>query len=430
MSFGLRITCTRSTRRGRYHMMRIAPNVLFTPWGNGNGHLMRMIVLARHAESQGASTTIAVADEGEEKLVQQNGISTYRYTHRFIDVDPWMAWADASFVAHAIGSDRLMIRNTSPDIVVSDSRLSMHMAAAMERVPVTAVVQDMDFPGYCYPGRPREQLWAQVEVALKSVFTTHKWVYEYADPRELMQNAGVIVPGIPELEEIPRVVNSEAVFVGPLTGHYQRSRASPTLHQDGTILFYRIVSVDTIDEFIRAFNDILNRAVVATGDPRVTETLAPKLRGTGARVLTLWNTSEEGGASPSCAIIHGGHGTLLHMAQAGVPTIVVPDLSPERYANALKAEMLPSMTAVTSGLHPVDLTWNSQGNQIRVVRHDAVRRALDAFDLTAARSAASALARRLQRYTIGQAWRAIVAESRVPTLHSDSFRSNGDVPDS
>lgn len=395
-----------------------SPRVLFAPWGNGNGHITRMIVLAQQAAAEGWAPTIAAMNDDQEELVESNGIASYRYSDSFTDLDPWQAWSDASFWVNAIGNDRVMLRQSSPDLVVVDGRLSLHLAAELERVRLTAIVQDMDFPGYTYPSRPREQLWTGVDEALRSVFDLHGWTYQYEDPREIIVSAGVVVPGTPETDDIPIEHLSSVTFGGPLTGYSQRDSNAPAVASSSAILFYKTVDLDTMESFVEAFQGRLAQVHIATGDKHLAEEMERRLEGTAARVAPMWNMSSDAVHRPSCAVVHGGHGTLLHMAQAGIPAIVVPDLSPERYANAMKARSMASMRGMTDHVSPIDLTWASQSRQAYAVDYHEVRRVLEGFDLVAARDAAEAVAATFTRYTLGQAWRAVERDAQVPNTRS------------
>lgn len=387
--------------------------VLFAPWGNGSGHVMRAMVLAKQARAQEWSPVIAAADDTQSSLVRDNGFELCTYADATAGLDPWLAWSDAKFWLTAIGNDRLHLRETEADMVVVDSRLSMHVAASLEGVPLVGVVQDMDFPGYTYPGREREALWGRVEAALREVFAAHGLEYVMDDPRELIVSGGTVVPGTPESDDLPAASLSDPVFIGPITGFSTDVDVSRTVADD-TILFYKTVLPDDVDEFQENFADLLPKVCIATGDPDKTARLEEALGGTGARVADFWSIGPR--SRPALAIIHGGHGTLHHMAQAGVPALVVPDLSPERYANAVKADRVPSMKGVVHGVDPARLTWSAQGGGGSVVSFKEIREAYDGVDFATVRQRAESVARRYDSYDLRSAWQSVVECACVPEL--------------
>lgn len=391
-------------------------NVLFAPWGNGLGHLVRMIVLARRAEADGARPCILVRDDEQEDLVRDRGLRAMRYADWHDAMDPWLVWSDPGYWLSAIGHDRMALRETEADLVVVDSRLSMTVAAGMEGRRTTAVVQDMDFPGYVYPGRERrEELWDGVGAALAVALGEHGLPWPHDDPREVVVDAGVVVPGTPESDDVPEPHRARARFVGPLTGYADGGAAGEAPAPDAVLFYKTLSSRSDLGAFRAAFADLLPRVHVATGSRSEAETLAasPELR--GVRVAEGWDVTGARSGRLAAAVIHGGHGTMLHMAQAGVPCLVVPDLSPERYANAHKAARFGSMRAVLDGIDPADLSWQAQTSAGGATDFAAVRRALDGLLADAAvperaRQVAAAYA----EHTLERAWQQVCDVARVP----------------
>lgn len=389
--------------------------VLFAPWGNGNGHVMRTIVLARESRSQGWEPVVAVAGSAQAALATEHGISSIGYADSTAGLDPWLAWTDAKFWLTAIGNDRLLLRETSADLVVSDSRLSMHIAASLEGVPLVGIVQDMDFPYYTYPGRNREALWGGVEAALRETFAAHGLDYVMTDPRELIVSGGTVVPGTPDSDDVPQEWREGCVFVGPLTGFSRDGGDAASTVPDDAIVFYRTVHPNgDLEEFKHSFGELLTDVHIATGDPEVSRRLNVLLGDTGVKVADFWTIDAD--SRPKVAVIHGGHGTMLHMLQAGVPAIVVPDLSPERYANAVKAKNVASMQGVTEGVDLSELTWSAQSGGDSIFSFNDVRAAYDEFDLEQAQNSALEAARRYRSYSVEDAWKTIVEVSAVPVV--------------
>ncbi|UZN02967.1 hypothetical protein [Cellulomonas sp. S1-8] len=377
---------------------------------------MRMVVLAVEAEKTGCRATIAVMDDEQEDAVRARGVDCVRYLDWSEALDPWLVWSDPGYWLTAIGNDRVTLRETGADLVVVDSRLSMTVAAGLEDCRAVAVVQDMDFPDYVYPGRGRrEDLWDGVSVALREALRAHGIDWTHDDPREVVVDAGVVVPGTPESDDVPARHRGSARFVGPLTG-YADAPSDDGLPERGAVLLYKTLSTRSdLGAFRAAFEDLMPRVHVATGSAREAQALAAAPELAGAHVAESWNVTGPHAARLAAAVIHGGHGTMLHMAQAGVPCLVVPDLSPERYANACKAGRFGSMRAVLDGLDPADLTWSAQSSSDGAADFAAVRRELDALLQDAgAHARAAHLATAYADHTVERAWREVLDVATVP----------------
>ncbi|WP_196250698.1 glycosyltransferase [Cellulomonas sp. JZ18] len=359
-------------------------------------------------------------DDEQEELVRTRGLRTMRYADWYAALDPWLVWSDPGYWLSAIGHDRVALREAEADLVVVDSRLSMTVAAGMEGRRATAVVQDMDFPGYVYPGRARrEELWDDVGVALTTALREHGLTWAHDDPREVVVDAGVVVPGTPESDDVPEPFRHHVTFVGPLTGFSGAGSAAQAPAPDALLFYKTLSSRSDLAAFRAAFADLLPRVHVATGSRAEARALAAAPELQGAHVAESWDVTGTRGPLPAAAVVHGGHGTLLHMAQAGVPCLVVPDLSPERYANAHKAARLGSMRAVLDGIDVSRLTWQAQTSSAGAADVVAVRRSLDALLADpSVRERAHALAAEYAQYTPRRAWSRVRDVARVPSAAS------------
>ena len=393
----------------------MSTTVLLMPWGNGNGHVVRCLALAAGARERGFRTVVASMNERQTALIRSMGSEAVDYPGAVPD-DPWTAWTEPAYVEAAIADDVSLLREVAPDLLVNDGRISANVAAHLESVRTVSLVQDMDFPGHRYPGRETEALWPAGARAFDAVLTAMGHPTRSGDLRSFIVSSPVLVPGVPETDEIPAAARHYARHVGPLTGSSltRSARTAPPLAADALLFYRTFIEAVRADEFARAFGDLRDRVHVATGDPAVTSELRAHPALEGFRVETLWDFAPDGSTGPRHAVIHGGHGTMLSMLQAGVPSVVLGDDSPERAANAVKVRSFGSMASLAT---PSAGDWATQGAPNSTVPFADVRSALDELAGSPAVGAAADRWRgRLAEFTLERAVDAMVDEAAVPEL--------------
>lgn len=296
--------------------------VLFFPWGGGNGHVGRLLHIAREANEAGHSCAMAVSTQKHVDLVARSGVHPVVYPEGLISAGYWDRWTDPAYFSLSVEWDASTLRAFNANLAVHDGRPSVGSAAARFGIPVTSELQSLHLPGHRYAGRASEQIWTDMADSLGAG--------RLVDGRELLAVGGVGVPSVPQIDQVPKGFRGKVTYLGPLTG--RQTPSGPTSPDGHRTLFYGVVpESDDVDAFLGAFADLGPSLSVAWGRTPPTR-LARTLRAIGVDCLEL--ASDDVLASCDSVVFHGGHGTTLLLLQFGLTGVVLPGGSPERLANA------------------------------------------------------------------------------------------------
>ncbi|WP_404501128.1 glycosyltransferase [Arthrobacter sp. GAS37] len=150
-----------------------------------------------------------------------------------------------------------------------------------------------------------------------------------ADMRELLLRGGIIIPSIPEFDQVPPAFPAQTHHVGPLDVPVPSVTQADNASRS-RIFFYRTVGANrSLPAFKRVFEEFGDRVYIATGSPDGARLLKNELADTDFNIAPYWNKDE---IYPNAAIAvhHGGPGTVLDCMATGTPSIVLPGSSPER----------------------------------------------------------------------------------------------------
>ncbi|MEV0647524.1 nucleotide disphospho-sugar-binding domain-containing protein [Phytomonospora sp. NPDC050363] len=365
--------------------MTAVRKILVLPWGNGMGHIARCMVLATALARRGAHVTVAAEPARRHaELILDGDCTAIRYPEPALTSRPWGHWDDPAFVTAAIESDLALIRDSGADAVVHDGRLSSPVAAEALGVPSFGIGQYVHFPGQTFAGRSKPPpLWTRAAPPLNAWLKGAGLAQIGDDAREVYLKGKLLIASVPEVDPRPDTFNDETTaYIGPLTRmtdlerrHPQRARGLGGENRDRVFLYRTVNDLRRIDEFIDAFADIADSVVIATGEPHLTPLLDRELGRAGMRAFDMVDMSAVMERA-STAVIHGGHGTCLTMLQAGLVSVVLPDSSPERAANAQALERLGVGRSLSSGA-TVDSPGTTAAELEEDVAWESVRAELD-----------------------------------------------------
>jgi UDP:flavonoid glycosyltransferase YjiC (YdhE family) len=312
--------------------------VIFFSWGNGSGHITRLVDLADRAQAEGWDVMIAtLSNPLHLDLIRKSGHAFTSYPDHLVPADFWECWRDSGFLGESISWDRELIGSVKPDIVIHDSRVPTMIAAAESNAKYASICQHTQLPDFDYPRLGTEAKWAALAPAINERLRKSKLRPVEGDIRGLFKRGRILVPSIPEIDVIPETLAaSDIVHVGPLRvrpAARPRARRPPGDLGGRDVFFYRTVGPCTDwAEFAGAFGDIADRVHIATGNPAITARLQETLVDYPFHVATFLDVD---GLRPrlGAAVMHGGHGITLACVALALPAVVLPGNNPERNLN-------------------------------------------------------------------------------------------------
>lgn len=314
--------------------------VVFFSWGKGAGHITRLLDLADRAVAEGWETLIASpAIRLHLNLIEQSGHTFVCYPDELVPADPHACWTDRDLLDRSVSWDTALLDSARPAHVVHDTRLPAMIAAAENGLSYASICQEVQFPGFAYPGLGTSPIWIQPIQAVNARLQRSGLAGVDSDVRELFLRGRVMVPSVPEIDSIPETLAAyDIVHVGPLRGRLtasarSRAPAAQDEHAGRRIFFYRTVGTGTdCRDFTAAFADMAARVHIATGNPEITAYLREALGDRPFHIETFLDVDE---LVPNlgAGVIHGGHGISLTFVSAGVPAVVLPGSHPERAQN-------------------------------------------------------------------------------------------------
>lgn len=393
--------------------------VLFMVWGYGYGRLARCLALGRAFDRQGWRVAVALNQEDQAPLVEQWGFEPLPYPADLVPADIWRHWAETDFIRRSVALDLEIIEKVQPDLVVHDGRMSALIAAGVAGTPATGLLAQAALPGMCYPGkREIEAIWSDAAPAFSSVLSERFGAPGIRDIRSMFLAAPAVVPSIPEVDPLPPGFAGDDVhYIGPVTALTPMTAPEsgpPPAGPRDRLFFYRTLNDSArLEEFAQVFGDLAERVSIATGE----ETYAERLRGAfvGAQfdVRPLWDMAWLGPRT-GAAVIHGGHGSCLTSLQAGMPTVVLADGSPERRLNAHRlADLGVAVCVEEESDAPWD--WASHGRPATDLAWGRIREAVDeVLASTSMASSAQAWRERLAGCSLEAAVSVMTSVARPP----------------
>jgi UDP:flavonoid glycosyltransferase YjiC (YdhE family) len=371
--------------------------VVFFSWGNGAGHITRLLDLADRALAEDWKTVIATpVNRLHLQLIEQSGHAFVCYPEDLVPTDPHSCWTDRDFLDKSFYWDSALLRSTKPLQVVHDSRLPTMIAAAESNISYASICQEVQLPGFAFPGLGTSPVWTRPVQTVNARLQRSGLAGINGDMRELYIRDRILVPSVPEIDSIPEALAAnDIVYVGPLRGRVattDQSRVSSAQDEitERRIFFYRTVGPGTdYRGFVDAFGDMASRIYIATGNPEITAYLREALRGHSFNIATFVDVDE---LAPhlGAGVIHGGHGVSLTFISAGVPVVILPGSHPERAQNGRRLAVNgfgkvfgPHASLALGQANSVDVT--GEVPEWRIIR-DAVNELLDVGLSPAARA--------------------------------------------
>lgn len=377
--------------------------LLLFSWGNGSGHITRLLAIAELARRDEWEVVVVTHEHQLHlDLLKSADLAFVPYPEHLVPADLWACWSDGAFLDESIAFDQDVIRSVAPDYIVHDSRLATMIAARESGVPFASVCQEVQLPGFTYDGFPVGAIWTDPVDTVNARLARTGLTPVHADVRELYLLGRTLLPSIPEFDQVPEGLGAhDIVHVGPL----QPVRADDSMHvrtpegarrgEDG-IFFYRTVGPATdLDQFAATFADVADNVYIATGSDNLTDRLTAEFRTLPFQVATFWNLGE---LRPKLrvAVVHGGHGMSLACVTTGLAAVVLPGNNPERSLNARRLAEL-GFAKVLGRDTSFAISWGASVDVTgEMPDWPAVRAAVDSMSRTGITAAAGALTERVR----------------------------------
>jgi UDP:flavonoid glycosyltransferase YjiC (YdhE family) len=334
--------------------------LLLISWGNNNGHIAHCVALGEIARKAGWNVVLAT---------EENPVHLALAAHHGFDVlaiplgsgltDRWLCWHDESYLSKAIEEDLRLIAESAASVVVHDLRMSIPISARAAGIGCASICHQPLFIGFDHPGLDTNPLWTGGVDGFNNVMQSLGVDEISADLRELLVRAPVIIPSVPEFDPLtPEFPAEMACYVGPLTS----PTTDPAIHEPtelaaDSIFFYRVIGDSSLTEFRRAFGELGNRIVIATGSVESASWLQRECADLNFQVRPLWNLNEVLRRS-AVVVHHGGPGMSLNCLEEGVPAVAVPGDHPDRCLYSDRLQTLGLGLSLSSGA-TLDTSWQS-----------------------------------------------------------------------
>jgi len=333
--------------------------VYMAPCGIGLGHAARSVAIAKELVKRGHDVIFSTYGEAVN-YVRRLGfrvLESYalEYEHKedgSIDLEGTIAKGPKSLYlfCRQVGAELYYTGVLSPDIVVSDSRLSSSLAAIMRGIPSVLVINQLLII------LPLSERRSERVVRAKG-FVERLLLEMMAEVWK--RSARIIIPDFPPPYTISKrnlLFNDDlahkAVFTGPLILKYPGELPSrETIREElgvGDAPLILVSPSGTKSEKRALANKLVEmlasieleaKVIVSYGDALSAE--RPRLIG-GRILVTPWLSNKyEVLKAADLLICHGGHTTLAEAMYYGVPMLIVPSKShTERLGNAKSMEEL------------------------------------------------------------------------------------------
>jgi UDP:flavonoid glycosyltransferase YjiC (YdhE family) len=308
---------------------------IFISWGNGSGHITRVVDLADRARAEGWDVTVVTRPLPLHlDLVARYGHPVIAIPDNLVPPDPWTCWLENGFLEESVAWDRRLIASIKPDVVVHDTRISTTIAAAETDTKYISICQQNALAGFEYPGLGTQAVWTDPIPVVDAQLGRSKLPLIKEDVRDLFLRGRILVPSIPEIDPIPETLAGfDIAHIGPLRARGSSVRPHNPESGGKDVFFYRTVGPGTdYEQFVAAFGEIASQVHILTGDPAITEELQGKLTGHPFQIATFTDIDA---LRPrlGAAVIHGGHGISLTCISLALPAVVLPGDNPERNLN-------------------------------------------------------------------------------------------------
>jgi UDP:flavonoid glycosyltransferase YjiC (YdhE family) len=341
------------------HMPR-KKTLLLLPWGGGNGHFTHCAAVGKAAADRGWRVVMALTGNAVHRsLACSLGFETVRYPRGLDTENSWECWLNERYVEAAVEADIDMIQDVGASVVVHDIRLSTPVAALVcDREPVV-IAHSPVLEGFDYPGLPTPTLWREAVRSVNHTIGKLGQPLIAGDVRELLSRGPVVIPSIPEFDEVPDAFSGSAVYVGPLSlskGTRHHAAEVDTAASEDNFFFYRTVGTgESFHAFRPVFSDYGRRILIGTGSEESTRSLQMQCTEAMFRIQAMWDF-ERIAPQIKVAVHHGGPGTVFDCIKNGLPSVALPGDNPERGLYAGKLDKY-GLGISLSGEAKVDTEW-------------------------------------------------------------------------
>jgi UDP:flavonoid glycosyltransferase YjiC (YdhE family) len=356
---------------------------LFVPFGPSLAHVSRCLTIAEAWCTQGHTAIFAVGTERVE-MVQNAGYETHPLPEVPGDVfraDQGFRWLTREYVEQNITGEQDILANAQPDVVVLDFRFTTALSAHLAGLPSVSIVhgnalrlaqqpretaqlllgdsKNMSGIAALRLGVMRQlfpmgfQLFMRSAVRSVNVMRRKHGLQPVNSPFELLLGDEIIVADIPSL--LPSELPPNCTIVGPLMWSGWTQPAPWLDELDTQPLIYvtmgsTVEAQSTLVKIIDALGNAPYNVIVSTGGLSL-----PTNLGLPSHIRVFSTVPGEAVVKRSVAVIHhGGHGTLMQVLKAGVPSVMLP-ANPDQILVAQQVQALGAGRTLwrTNGL-PLD----------------------------------------------------------------------------
>ncbi len=323
--------------------MRRRPTALLIPMagGVGTGPLAQLLAIAEACELAGWRCVLACSSEAHVGVSQRSGFETYalpppepRPTQvvdfRLSDVLYSAGVIDRDYMRMALAGEGDLVSLTKPDVIISASNITAPITAQIHGLPSVAIAAGPDSAGFISPlysasdgyldAASEEANSVLEELALPPVKDASELAFQRANFR--------VAPTWPEFDPVLVGMGEPVSFVGPLISASLELRSSPSPPTEPFVAIYlnRGRSDDSeergvVEQLTDTFPEHQMVWIGGPDDHRSSVGSVPMYR---------WLNRA------SLLVSGGGYNTLLSAVERGVPSLVFPARSAERYYNALQ----------------------------------------------------------------------------------------------
>jgi UDP:flavonoid glycosyltransferase YjiC (YdhE family) len=335
-------------------LLRKTMKALFVPFAPSLAHVSRCLAVAEAWRAQGYTAMFAVGTE-RVQMVKKAGFVAHPLPEvpgEVFRTGQGFRWLNRKYIEQNMASEQRILAEMQPAVVVFDFRFTTALSAHLAGIPSVSIVHGNALRLALQPGMTAQLLIGDsrdlrgiaalrlrvmralfpigfrlaMRAIVRPVNAMRKGygLQPVKSPFELLLGDEVLVADIPSL--LPAPLPSNCHIVGPLmwSGWTQPLPWLDELEDASPLIYVTMGSTveaqPALIKIIEALRDSAYTVVVSTGNLTLPSELSLP-----AHMHVFSTVPGETVIQRSRAVIHhGGHGTLMQVLKAGVPSLILP----------------------------------------------------------------------------------------------------------
>jgi UDP:flavonoid glycosyltransferase YjiC (YdhE family) len=327
---------------------------LFVPFAPSLAHVSRCLAVAEAWCTQGHTAMFAVGTE-RVQMVKNAGFDAFPLPEvpgEVFRTDRGFRWLTRKYIEQNIKNEQRILAEKQPDAVVFDFRFTTALSAHLTGLPSVSIAHGNALRLALQPGKTAQCLIGDsrdmrgiaalrvrvmrrlfpvgfrlvMRAIVRPVNAMRKGygLPPVNSPFELLLGDEVLVADIPSL--LPSTLPANCRIVGPLMWSGWRQTAPWLDELDKTRPLIYVTMGSTVEarsalvKIIDALRDAAYNVIVSTGNLSL-----PSELNLPSHIRVFSTVPGETVIQRSIAVIHhGGHGTLMQVLKAGVPSLILP----------------------------------------------------------------------------------------------------------